>query len=196
MEGYDCTVLLAAEDLSRGVDALAARLQPRLEGRLVTVVPILGGALIFAADLVRRLPAGLLLDFLRIQTYGPATSPQRAAAADWTPHPENVRGRTVVLLDDILDTGRTMAEARRVLCEELGAAEVLIVVLVDKPVRRRAAVVADECVLRLEEDLFLVGYGLDFGGRYRNLPELCALRPLAPAAVAPAAAAAAADPRP
>ncbi len=177
MEGYHRTTLLDREGLARGLDEMAERLRPRLEGREVTVIPILGGALIFAADLMRRLPAGLVLDFLRIQTYGDAMAPQKAADADWRPHPENVRGRTVLLLDDILDTGRTMAEARRLLLEELGAAEVVIAVLVDKPVRRAVDLQADDRVVLLEEDLFLVGYGLDLAGRYRNLPDLLALEP-------------------
>ncbi|RMH02797.1 MAG: hypoxanthine phosphoribosyltransferase [Planctomycetota bacterium] len=177
MERFRRTTLLDRAGLARGLDELAARLRPRLAGREVTIVPILGGALVFAADLMRRLPPGPVLDFLRIQTYGDAMSPQRPAAADWRPRPENIAGRTVLLLDDILDTGRTMAEARRLLLEDFGAAEVLVVVVVDKPARRAAAIEADDCILRLEEDLFLVGYGLDLGGRFRNLPELLALLP-------------------
>ncbi len=184
MERYRRTTLLDRDGLSRGLDALADRLRPRLEGREVTVIPILGGALIFAADLMRRLPPGLVLDFLRIQTYGDAQSPQRRPKADWKPHPENVRGKTVLLLDDILDTGRTMEEARRLLLEDFGAAEVIVVVLIDKPVRRANGVQADDRVLLLEEDLFLVGYGLDLAGRYRNLPELLALSPREPEAPA------------
>ncbi len=186
MERYRRTTLLGREDLSKGLDALGERLSPRLEGREVTVIPILGGALIFAADLMRRLPPGLVLDFLRIQTYGDGMSPQKKADADWKPHPENVRGKTVLLLDDILDTGRTMSEARRLLLEEMGAAEVLVVVLIDKPVRRATDVVADDRVLELDEDLFLVGYGLDLAGRYRNLPDLLALTPKEEPAAEPA----------
>ncbi len=175
MEDYHQRVLLSREALARGLDELAARLRPRLEGREVTVVAILGGAIIFAADLIRRLHPGLVLDFLRIQTYGDDRSPQRAPVADWTPDPRFIRGRHVLLLDDILDTGRTMTEARRLLLEEMGAAAVDVVVLVDKPARRVVPIEPRDCVLRLEEDLFLVGYGLDLAGRYRNLPALVAL---------------------
>lgn len=168
-------VVLSEAAVQAGLDALAVRLRQRLGEQEVTVVVILGGAVLFAADLVRRLPAGLVMDFLRIQTYGVAREPQRPAVADWRPHPENIRGRHVLLLDDILDTGRTLAAAERLLREEMGAAAVTKVVLVDKPARRQAAVAADDCVLRLEEDLFLVGYGLDLAGRYRNLPAVLAL---------------------
>lgn len=190
MRDWRRRTLLDAAGIARGMDALADRLRPRLAGRAVTAIPVLGGAFVFAADLLRRLPPDLTLDFLHIQTYGSGTRPAREARADWLPGADSVRGRTILLLDDILDTGRTLGAARRLLLEDLGAAEVLIVVFVDKPVRREVAIRADDCVLRLEEDSFLVGYGLDFDGAWRGLPELVALEldaagrpiPLLPAA--------------
>jgi hypoxanthine phosphoribosyltransferase len=175
MEEFEYQTLLDRKGLSDGLDALGERLVKRLNGEEVTVVAILGGAVVFAADLMRRLPAGIILDFLRIQTYGKGTAPSSEPRADWLPHPENVRDRHVLLLDDILDTGRTMKEARRILIEDMGAMKVTVAVLVDKPVRRAVEVVADDRVMILNEDLFLVGYGLDLAGRYRNLPELLAL---------------------
>lgn len=175
LEDWERRILLDAKAISQGLDALATRLKPRLEGRKVTVVPVLGGAVVFAADLLRRLPPDAALDFIRIQTYGDETRPGRAAVADWLPRPELVRDRTVLLVDDILDTGRTLTEARRLLLEDFGAAEVLIAVFVDKPVRRAVPIEPDDCVLRLDEDLFLVGYGLDWAGAWRGLPELVAL---------------------
>jgi hypoxanthine phosphoribosyltransferase len=179
MREYERRVLLNREEIAAGLAELAARLRPRLEGRELTVIPIMGGAMIFAADLVRHLPPGLILDFLRIQTYGDATSPQTEPQVEWRPDRANVEGRTVLLLDDILDTGRTMQEARRFLLEESGAADVICVVLVDKPVRRAVDISADDCVLNLKEDLFLVGCGLDWAGKYRNLPELCFIEEVA-----------------
>lgn len=179
MSEYRRRVLLSSAEIQTGLSALAERLRPRLEGHELTVIPIMGGAMIFAADLIRQLPPGLILDFLRIQTYGDATSPQSEPKVEWRPDPANVKGRTVLLLDDILDTGRTMQEARRFLLEECEAAEVLCVVLVDKPARRALDITADDCVLHLEEDLFLVGCGLDWAGKYRNLPELCFIEQVA-----------------
>lgn len=175
MEAYRHRRLLDREQIAAALDELSVRLRPTLPVDGVTVVPILGGAMIFAADLVRRLPAGLVMDFIRVQTYGDATSPQTEPVVDWRPKEGNVRGRHVLLLDDILDTGRTITEARRFLLEEMGAAEVTIVVLIDKPARRAVAVEPDCAAIHIEEDHFLVGYGLDYRGRFRNLPELLAL---------------------
>lgn len=167
--------MLDAAGIAAGLDALAARLRPRLAGRAVTAIAVLGGAVVFAADLLRRLAPDTALDFIRIQSYGDGLRPGRPAVADWLPRHELVRGRTVLLMDDILDTGRTLAEARRLLREDFGAAEVLVVAFVDKPVRRAVPIEPDDCVLRLDEDLFLVGYGLDWAGAWRGLPELVAL---------------------
>jgi hypoxanthine phosphoribosyltransferase len=185
MTEYRRRVLLDRQQVAEGLEQLGARLRPVLEGKEVTVIPIMGGAMIFAADLVRHLLPGLVLDFLRIQTYGDAMSPQSEAKVQWHPEPENVQGRTILLVDDILDTGRTMTEARRYLLEEMDAAEVIMVVLVDKPARRALDIQPFDCVLKLEEDLFLIGCGLDWAGKYRNLPELCVLEEIAEA-VAPA----------
>ncbi|MHC4380674.1 MAG: phosphoribosyltransferase [Planctomycetota bacterium] len=175
MKRYRHRTVLGKEELSAALDGLAERLIPRLGEDEITAIPVLGGAMIFAADLVRRLPAGLVMDFIRIQTYGNSTSPEKAAKPDWTPNPANVEGRHILLLDDILDTGRTLTEARRFLLDEMGAAKVTIAVLIDKPVRRAVPIEADEYAVQFLEDLFLVGYGLDFQGRYRNLPHLLAL---------------------
>lgn len=175
MQKYRHRTVLGQEELATALDALAERLIPRLDGSEVTAIPILGGAIFFAADLVRRLPSGLVMDFIRIQTYGDSTSPEKAPKPDWTPNPANVEGRHVLLLDDILDTGRTLTEARRFLLHEMGAAKVTIAVLIDKPIRRALPIEADEYAVRFLDDIFLVGYGLDYRGRYRNLPHLLAL---------------------
>ncbi len=175
MQRYKHRKLLNAQQVSRSLDTLAEDLAPLLGDDQVTVIPIMGGAMIFAADLVRRLPAGLVMDFIRIQTYGDSTSPQNGPQADWVPRLENVEGKHILLLDDILDTGRTMNYARNFLLEEMKAAKVTIAVLIDKPARRAVKIKPDAAAIDLQEDLFLVGVGLDFQGLYRNMPDLLAL---------------------
>ncbi|MBT5119547.1 MAG: hypoxanthine phosphoribosyltransferase [Planctomycetes bacterium] len=175
MERYRRRLLMSRQDLEAGLKGMAERLAPVLGDDEVTAIPVLGGAMFFAADLVRHMPSGLVMDFIRIQTYGDSTSPQSEAKVDWVPHESNVRGKHVLLLDDILDTGRTLFEAKRYLLDEMGAAKVTIAVLIDKPIRRSADVSADCSVLLMEDDAFLVGYGLDFAGRFRNVPDVYAL---------------------
>ena len=175
LKNFKHRVVLGQDALNRGLDDLAERLQPALEGKEVAVIPIMGGAMFFAADLVRRLPPGLVIDFLRIQTYGDKQSPQKKPEVDWVPHRDNIKGKTILLLDDILDTGLTMKEAKRFLLEEMGAGEVVIVVMIDKPIRRAVDIQADDYVLRIVKDWFLVGCGLDLAGKYRNIPEIIAL---------------------
>ncbi len=172
---YRHRIVLRSEELSEALDGLAERLEPLLGGDDVTAIPVLGGAMFFAADLVRRLPSGLVMDFIRIQTYGDATSPQQEAKPDWLPNPSNVEGKHVLLHDDILDTGRTMSAARKFLIEQMGAAKVTIAVLIDKPVRRAVAIEPDAYAVQFDDDQFLVGFGLDYRGRFRNLPFLAAL---------------------
>lgn len=134
------------------------------------VVAVLKGSFIFAADLARALHrAGLApeMEFLHLSSYGADTASSgevkvlRDVASD-------VKGRDVVLVDDILESGRTLAFARDRLMER-GARSVRIAALLDKPVRRKAAISADyvgfEC-----PDRFVVGYGMDMGHRWRQLP--------------------------
>lgn len=175
MQRYKHRQILDAAGVSGALDELAIKLHPLLGDDEVTAIPIMGGAMIFAADLVRRLPPGLVMDFIRIQTYGDSTSPQNEPQADWVPQVENVKDKHILLMDDILDTGRTMNYARNFLIDEMGAAKVTVAVLIDKPARRAIDIVPDAAAINLAEDLFLVGVGLDFKGRYRNVPNLLAL---------------------
>lgn len=175
MERFRDRPVLAEPDIRRGLDALAERLRPRLADGDWTLVTLLDGGLFLAADLARRLPPRLRMEVLRLRSYGDATAPQGPPRLDVAPEPGAVEGRRVLLVDDVLDSGRTLAEAKRLLEEEWGAAEVVVVVLVDKPARRAVDLQPDEHVLRLDEDLFLVGYGMDLAGRWRNLPEVRAL---------------------
>jgi hypoxanthine phosphoribosyltransferase len=175
MQRYKHRQILDAQGVSKALDGLAENLKPLLGDDEVTAIPIMGGAMIFAADLVRRLPPGLVMDFIRVQTYGDATSPQNEPKADWVPQLENVQGKHILLMDDILDTGRTMNYARNFLMEEMGAAKVTIAVLIDKPARRALDITPDAAAIEIEGDHFLVGVGLDYQGRYRNVPNLLAL---------------------
>jgi len=139
----------------------------------MVVVSLLNGTVMFLADLIRHLNLPLRLDFIGVSSYGLGTE-----SGDLVFTKElrlDVRGRDVLLVDDILDTGRTMS---RVLpkIRALQPRRIKICVLLDKPSRRVEKVKADYVGFEIP-DLFVVGYGLDFAERYRNLPFVGVLHP-------------------
>lgn len=152
---------------------------PKSERPIAVVV--LQGAFIFAADLLRALPADYPIDvaFLRCQSYGSGTiSSGRVMLLQDLDSEIDLRGRTVLLIDDILDTGLTM----KFLVDHLrkrGAKKVRLCVLLRRKLNPAAKVRADFCGFAVGQD-FVVGYGLDFDGRHRNLADLAALQPPAP----------------
>ena len=167
-------VLYRAGDIESAVRRIAGEVTREYEGRPLTVVAVLKGSLHFASDLVRCIPLPLEIAFAGVSSYGER---DRAGeiAIDFLPAERELAGRDVLLVDDILDTGRTLDRLRRELLAR-GARDVRTCVLLDKPARREAGRAADFVGFEVE-DRFVVGYGLDFAGRYRNLPLVGVLRP-------------------
>lgn len=158
-------VLIGEDRLRQRVDAMAAAIAADTPtGDRLTVLALMNGAFMFCADLVRRLPMPVHLGFL------PVVSLARGGTADQFALPADlpVRGADVLVVEDILDTGRTL-EALRAHLEGLGPARIRIAVLLDKPARREAAI-RPEYVGFTVADRWVVGYGLDYEGLYRNLP--------------------------
>jgi hypoxanthine phosphoribosyltransferase len=166
-------VLFSKAEIDSAIDRIAAEVTRVYQGREFTVVSVLKGSCVFAADLIRRIPIPLELAFLGVSSYGSATSPG-VLQLQWLPSRAELDGRNVLLVDDILDTGRTLEFVRSELLR-LGAHEVRTCVFLDKPARRAVRIDPDFRGF-VVEDLFVVGYGLDFAGRYRNLPYVGALR--------------------
>jgi hypoxanthine phosphoribosyltransferase len=166
-------VLYSEEEILRGIDRVAAAVTALYRGRDFTVVGVLKGSCVFAADLIRRIPIPLELAFVSAASYREGTTPGRLELA-LLPSGEEIHGRSLLLVDDILDSGRTLSALVREL-RERGAAEVRTCVFLDKPSRRAVPFNADFRVFEVE-DLFVVGYGLDYAGRYRNLPFVAGLR--------------------
>lgn len=172
-------VLFTEDEIEKGIDRVAAQVTDRFHGRDFTVVSVLKGSCIFSADLIRRIPIPLELAFVSASSYGDGTTSGELEIS-FFPTGE-IEGRNLLLVDDILDTGQTMARLRAEF-RRRGAAEVATCVFLDKPSRRAVELDADFRVARID-DLFVVGYGLDFAGRYRNLPYVGVLRPEIYAAV-------------
>lgn len=166
-------VLINESQLQRRVAELARAITRDYVGRELLVVPLLTGTLMFLADLLRRLAIPLKLDFIGVSSYRDGTvSRELVFTKDLR---LEARGRHVLLVDDILDTGRTLA-AVRARIDRLEPASVRTCVLLDKPARRTESIQADYVGFVIP-DLFVVGYGLDYAERYRNLPFVGVLRP-------------------
>ncbi len=166
-------VLISEFEIDRAIDRIAAGITEAYRGREFTVVSVLKGSCVFASDLIRRIPIPLELAFLGVSSYGTQSEPGNLEL-QFLPRKGELDGRNVLVVDDILDTGRTLQFVRGEL-ERQGAAEVRTCVFLDKPSRRRVPFEPDWRGFEVE-DSFVVGYGLDFRGRYRNLPYVGALR--------------------
>jgi hypoxanthine phosphoribosyltransferase len=166
-------VLIPEDRIARRIRGLAREIERDFRGRELVVVSLLNGTVLFLADLIRHLSLPLRLDFMGVSSYGAGTE-----SGDLVFTKElrlDVRGRDVLLVDDILDTGKTMS---RVLpkIRVLKPRRIRICVLLDKPARRTEKVKADYVGFEIP-DYFVVGYGLDFAERYRNLPFVGVLHP-------------------
>jgi hypoxanthine phosphoribosyltransferase len=166
-------ILIAEEVIEKRLDAIAARIHADFpEGSLVVII-VLKGALVFAADLLRRVERPLEIECVNVASYHGGT--ESSGKVDFLDRVfPDVRGRHVLVLDDILDTGRTLHAIQRRLTEE-GATAVRIGVLLAKDKQRAAEVVVDYTGFEIGDE-FVVGYGLDYQGRYRNLPYVGVLR--------------------
>ncbi len=173
MHGDIERILLSEEEILRGLDRVAQTLTEEYAGQEITAVCVLKGSCIFVADLIRRLQVPLNLAFAYVQSYGDRTEPGELVT-HLMPTEDELRGRRVLLLDDILDSGRTLRLVKRELIAR-GAADVRTCVFLDKPARRAVEFEADHACFQVD-DLFVVGYGLDYAGRYRNLRFVGALR--------------------
>jgi hypoxanthine phosphoribosyltransferase len=166
-------VLFSEAQILEGIGRVAGEVTRTYAARDFTVVAVLKGSCVFASDLIRRIPVPLELAFLSASSYGDGTQSGRLEI-HFSPTGNEIEGRNLLLVDDILDTGRTLLGVRKELLAR-GAREVRTCVFLDKPARREVPLQPDFRCFEVE-DLFLVGYGLDFAGRYRNLPYVGALR--------------------
>ena len=156
------------------LDVLAAQIRQDYEGKDLTVIAVLNGSLIFAADLLRRIPLPLKLDCLSVASYHGGTESSGVVTFDQISLPD-VNGRHILILDDILDTGRTLHAIRSKLHAETQPLSVRICVLLRKQVQRAEELEADYVGFEIANE-FVVGYGLDYQERYRNLPFIGVLR--------------------
>ena len=162
-------VVLSNEEILTIIDRLAAELDDELEGKAPVFIGVLKGCVFFLTDLTRRLRKSVELDFIQVSSYGASTTSSGSVVLvkDIT---VDVRDRDVYLVEDIVDTGITLTDVIK-LIEARHPRSIQVVALLSKPSRRQIEV--DIAFLGTEiEDLFVVGYGLDYAEAYRNLPDI------------------------
>ena len=167
-------ILLTQEVIKKRVQELGKEIDQHYRDREIIIITLLDGAIVFTADLIRNLAIPLRLDCLRVSSYGNSTDPETAPRI-LSSLKSDVRDRHVLLVDDILDTGNTLQRV----WDEVSSkqpASVHSCVFLDKPERRENGFKADWVGFSIPDE-FVVGYGLDYAGRYRQLPYVASLKP-------------------
>ncbi len=166
--------LLSEEQIRQGIARMADEIGKHYAGRPLTIVGVMIGSVILLADLIRRLDLPLRVELVQVRSYRNSTRPG-PLVINLDLLSSDVRGRDVLLVDDIFDTGRTLWELIPQL-DELGPASIRTAVLLRKQGRAEVSLRPDYVGFEVP-DLFVVGYGLDYRDQYRNLPYVAALEP-------------------
>ena len=163
-------VVLTREQIAAKVAELGARITADFAGEAVVLIGVLKGATIFLADLAREIKLDVSFDFIAVSSYGSAKQ-QSGEVRLVQDVDQSMEGKNVILVEDILDTGLTLTYIGKLL-QAHEPKSVRIAAFLDKPSRRIEPIRADYVGFQIP-DQFVVGYGLDFAERYRNLPDVC-----------------------
>src|SRR2546426_3912434 len=178
----DLKVLITRAEIAKRVSELGADITRDFAGQSVIFVGVLKGAAIFLSDLARQVKLDSTFDFIGVSSYGNRPSPHQELKSGWDSTGEvrltkdvdqSMKDRNVILVEDILDTGLTLTYLTKVLLAHQPKA-LRVATLLDKPSRRKQPMEANYVGFRIPDE-FVVGYGLDYAERYRNLPDICVL---------------------
>lgn len=161
------TVLITEEEIDKRVRELAAQISKDYEGRKIRMVGILKGASFFMCELAKRITVPVSIDFMQVSSYGGATE-STGTVRIRKDLDESIEGLDVIIVEDIVDSGRTLAFLGDFL-KSKGAKSIRYCTLLDKPERRVVDLKADYAGFEIP-DQFVVGYGMDYDQEYRNLP--------------------------
>ena len=165
-------ILIRRDQIAKAVDRLASEIKRDYQDKQPLLIGVLKGSFVFMADLIRQLDSPLELDFVRLSSYGAATESSgkvRVIQGVKTP----VKGKDVLVIEDIVDTGITISFLLDYL-KKKQPASLKLCALTDKPSRRKVPVPIDYLGFTVPNE-FVVGYGLDCDQRFRNLPDICIL---------------------
>ncbi len=160
--------LFSQEEIDKGVLELAQRINEEYAGQEVVFVTVLNGAFMFATDLIKKIQLDCYIDFIQCSSYGnnAVSSGQLTIKKDLS---LDITDKNVIIVEDILDSGCTLKNLIKYL-EEKKPKSIKTAVFMDKTARRTEDINADYCVVTLDRDEFVIGYGLDYAQKYRNLP--------------------------
>ena len=173
-------VLFTREQIAQRVAEMGAEINRDYDGQSVILLGVLKGAAIFLSDLSRQLKIDATFDFIGVSSYGNRPSPAQELKSGWDSTGEvrltkdmdqSMIGKNVILVEDILDTGLTMTYLKKLLMARQPKS-FRIAALLDKPSRRKQPIHADYVGFSIPDE-FVVGYGLDYAEKYRNLPDIC-----------------------
>ena len=161
-------VLLTEEEVDRRINEMAAEISEEYEGRQIHLICILKGGVFFTCELAKRLTVPVSLDFMSVSSYGAGTE-SSGVVRILKDLDEPLAGKDVLIVEDIMDSGRTLAYLIEVL-KQRGPKSIRLCTLLDKPERRVKKQVKVDYTCFTIPDEFVVGYGLDYDQKYRNLP--------------------------
>ena len=167
-------VLVTTEELDKKVQELADKITADYEDKNPVFLGILKGSFVFMADLMRKINIYCDIDFMAVSSYGNRSTTSGAVKIN-KDLSQDIEGRHVVIVEDILDSGVTLSYLKNYLMNR-NPASISICTLLDKPARRKADIKADYFGFDIPDE-FVVGYGLDYAERYRNLPFIGVLKP-------------------
>lgn len=173
MNDSNLRCLISREEIDSAVKRLAAEIRQDFHDKHPLVIGVLKGSFVFLADLIRALEFPHEIEFVRLSSYGPGRTTAGHLTLIHDLH-ASIEGRHVLVVEDIVDTGNSIAFLMEYLSGK-NPASLKLCALTDKPSRRQIDVAIDYRGF-IVPDLFLVGYGLDFDEKYRNLPDICALQ--------------------
>ena len=167
-------ILISEEELAARVKQLGEQISKDYEGKDLMMVSVLKGSVVFMADLMRAITINASIDFMSVSSYGSGTKTSGVVRIIKDLN-EDLNGKDILIVEDILDSGMTLSYLRKHIMGK-GAASIKIATLLDKPERRKVDVYPDYKGFVVPDE-FVVGYGLDYDEKYRNLPYVGILKP-------------------
>ena len=173
-------VLISRQDIAKRVSELGAQIAKDFAGQSIIFVGVLKGAAIFLSDLARQVDLDATFDFIAVSSYGNRPSPSQELKSGWDSTGEvkltkdvdqTMKDKNIIVVEDILDTGLTMTYLKKMLLARQPRS-LKVAALLDKPSRRKLPLEGDYIGFKIPDE-FVVGYGLDYAEKYRNLADIC-----------------------